>query len=55
MMKVNFIVAGIPVKNAYAKGDFAQKMPQVKNSFASSADVFVKSAPAFKGVKSRLS
>ena len=52
MMKVNFIVAGIPVKNAYAKGDFAQKMPQVKNSFASSADVFVKSAPAFKGAKS---
>lgn len=52
-MKVNFIVAGIPVKNALLGGVFAQKNSPAKSNFASIQDVFVKSAPAFTGTDNK--
>lgn len=51
MMKVNFIVAGIPVKNAGANtfANYASAPQGARINSAAASDVFVKSVPAFKG------
>lgn len=50
-MKVNFIVAGIPVKNAGANtfANYASAPQGARINSAAASDVFVKSVPAFKG------
>ena len=48
-MKVDFIRAGIPVKNASAQKNFVSNIQRQNVNLKSGSDVFVKSQPVFKG------
>ena len=48
-MKVDFIRAGIPVKNASAQKNFVSNIQRQNVNLKSGSDIFVKSQPVFKG------